>query len=69
MRNAPRQIDLDILFYGDEVVREDHLEIPHPRLHERAFVLRPLSELASERIHPKLKKTVKELLESLESNV
>ena len=68
VRNAPRPIDLDILFYGDEVVSGGPLEIPHPRLHERAFVLGPLAELASGKVHPKLKKTVKELLESLGSN-
>jgi len=64
-RNAPREIDLDILFYGDEVVEEEDLRIPHPRLHERLFVLEPLSELAPEKIHPRLKRTVKELLRGL----
>ena len=62
-RNAPREIDLDILFYGDRIVEERELQIPHPRLHERAFVLLPLSELAPELEHRILKKTVKELLE------
>lgn len=61
--NAPREIDLDILFYGDQMIDEPHLQIPHPRLQERAFVLEPLSELVPELIHPKLKKTMKELLE------
>lgn len=62
-RNTPREIDLDILFYGDEIVEQADLKVPHPRLHERAFVLAPLAELAPELVHPKLKKTIKELLE------
>jgi 2-amino-4-hydroxy-6-hydroxymethyldihydropteridine diphosphokinase len=62
--NAPREIDLDILFCGDQIVAEEKLKIPHPRLHERAFVLVPLVELAPEFIHPKMKKSVKELWES-----
>ena len=62
-RNAPREIDLDILFYGDEVIKEAGLEIPHPRLHERAFVLIPLCEIAPEVMHPVLKMPARELLE------
>ena len=46
VRFGPRRIDLDLLVYGDEVIRSDELEVPHPRLHERAFVLYPLAELA-----------------------
>ena len=63
--NAPRTLDLDILFYDREIVREPGLEIPHPRLHERAFVLGPLSELAPDFVHPVLKKTVTEILRCL----
>jgi len=45
-RNAPRTLDLDLLLYGDEVIATPTLQVPHPRLHERAFVLRPLAEVA-----------------------
>ncbi len=47
-RYGPRTLDLDLLLYGDHVVHEEHLTLPHPRLHERAFVLVPLAELASD---------------------
>lgn len=56
-----REIDLDLLLYGDRVAT-GHLEIPHPRLHERAFVLAPLAELAPEVVHPGLQLTAAELL-------
>ena len=46
VRNAPRTLDLDLLMYGTRVVREENLTLPHPRLHERAFVLLPLAEIA-----------------------
>ncbi len=61
-RWGPREIDLDLLFYGDLVVEEPSLILPHPRLHERIFVLLPLSELCETLFHPKLKKSIKELL-------
>jgi 2-amino-4-hydroxy-6-hydroxymethyldihydropteridine diphosphokinase len=63
IRFGPRLIDIDILFYDDLVVRTDRLEIPHPRLHERGFVLIPLKELAPDLVHPVLKSNVEELLQ------
>jgi 2-amino-4-hydroxy-6-hydroxymethyldihydropteridine diphosphokinase len=53
-RYGPRTIDLDLLLYGDEVIDEDGLKIPHPRLHERRFVLEPLADLAPQLVVPGL---------------
>lgn len=52
--NAPRTLDLDLLLYGQGVVQQSGLEVPHPRLHQRAFVLQPLLELAPQLAHPRL---------------
>jgi 2-amino-4-hydroxy-6-hydroxymethyldihydropteridine diphosphokinase len=64
-RWGPRAIDLDILFYGGEKIEEEGLQIPHPRLHERKFVLVPLKEIAPDLKHPILKKTISEILAEL----
>jgi 2-amino-4-hydroxy-6-hydroxymethyldihydropteridine diphosphokinase len=61
VRNGPRNIDIDILFYEQAVVDTRGLSIPHPRLHERRFVLEPMLELAPEWKHPVLDKTMSEL--------
>lgn len=65
--NAPRPIDIDILFYGDWIVNLPHLVIPHPRLDERAFVLVPLAEIAPDLVHPVSRSTVREMADRLGS--
>ena len=68
VRYGPRAVDLDILFYGDRVVSEEGLEIPHPRIAERLFVLAPLSEIRPDFVHPVLRKTVSEMASSLRTD-
>ncbi len=67
-RYGPRLIDLDILFYGQQVVALDNLSIPHPRLPERAFVLVPLAAIAPDLQHPTLHQTVSELLSAVDAS-
>jgi 2-amino-4-hydroxy-6-hydroxymethyldihydropteridine diphosphokinase len=62
MAKGPREIDLDILLYGNAVVKAPELEVPHPRLAERRFVLEPLAELAPEKRHPGTRRPMKEML-------
>lgn len=62
VRYVSRPIDLDILFFGEEVINNSQLEVPHPRMHERKFVLIPLNELIPSYIHPVLKQSIRELV-------
>jgi 2-amino-4-hydroxy-6-hydroxymethyldihydropteridine diphosphokinase len=62
VRFGPRVLDLDLIFYDDAVIITPMLEVPHPRMHERAFVLRPLCDIAAGVIHPVFGKSVRDLL-------
>lgn len=65
---GPRTLDIDILLYDNEVVNDDDLIIPHALMHERMFVLEPLSEIAADVKHPILNKTIAELMHDIKSN-
>jgi len=65
---GPRTIDLDILIFDDREMRTEELQIPHPLLHERQFVLIPFAEIDRDLVHPVLKKTIGELLENLKED-
>ena len=66
---AARIIDIDLLFLGAEVLKEDKLTLPHPRIHLRKFVLEPLSEIAGDLVHPIFEKSIDELLEACEDEL
>jgi len=68
-RFGPRIIDLDIILFQNLVLNTDQLEIPHPRMHERCFVLRPLCDIGADAIHPVLNKTPKQLLKKIEQQI
>jgi len=63
-----RTIDIDILYYGDQIIKSQYLEIPHPLIQKRRFILVPLSEILPCQIHPYLKKTNETLLEELDDD-
>jgi 2-amino-4-hydroxy-6-hydroxymethyldihydropteridine diphosphokinase len=64
-KKGPRTIDIDILLFGDTIIKSKELTIPHPAMHQRHFVLEPLAEIAPEVTHPALKKTIRELRDAL----
>lgn len=67
-RNAPRVIDLDLLLYGDVVMDERDAQIPHPRMHKRAFVLVPLADIAPDLRHPVSGRTAREMLDGVDTS-
>ena len=60
---GPRTMDIDILLFDDQIVSDDKLQVPHPLMHERMFVLKPLKEIAPHAIHPVLEKSIEDLFE------
>ncbi|TVL98642.1 MAG: 2-amino-4-hydroxy-6-hydroxymethyldihydropteridine diphosphokinase, partial [Candidatus Kuenenia stuttgartiensis] len=64
---GPRTIDIDILLFGDRIVEDDQLKIPHPLMHERIFVLEPLVEIAPDMVHPVLKKTILQIYQEFKT--
>ncbi len=65
-KNGPRVIDLDIILYGDQIIEQEGLIIPHPHVEERAFVLVPLADLAPDFVHPVLCKTIRQMEEEID---
>ena len=64
-RWGPREVDVDLLLYGDETITDPDLVVPHPRMTERRFVMEPAAEIAPEVVHPVLHLTLRELFEAL----
>lgn len=62
VKNGPRLIDIDILFYANQVIEQEGLKVPHPRIQDRRFVLEPLNEIAPKMVHPLFHKSISQLL-------
>lgn len=69
VKNGPRVIDIDLLFYKDELIYSDKLVLPHPEIQERKFVLKPLSEIMADQKHPIFGSTIAELLDECEDEL
>ncbi len=69
IRFGPRILDLDIIFYDNIIIDSKRLKIPHPRMHNRYFVLQPISDIETDFIHPVLKISIKSLIENLKSDI
>ncbi len=69
VRFGPRILDLDIIMYGNLISHSDRVTLPHPRMHKRCFVLKPLCDIAPNTVHPVLKKSFKELLSEVENDM
>ncbi len=67
IRNSPRLIDIDLLYFGDEIINSERLILPHPRIAERSFVLKPLAEIRGDLVLPNHTSSIAEMLESLNS--
>lgn len=66
---GPRLIDIDLLLYGNKIIDEERLKIPHPLMHTRLFVLEPLAEIAPNMVHPGLQKTILQLYQELQTSL
>lgn len=64
-KNAPRLLDLDLIAYNTDIIKEEGVFVPHSRMHNRAFVLKPLQEVAPQWVHPVLKRSVADLIKGL----
>ena len=67
-RYCSRTMDIDLMFYDDQVIQSERLTVPHPLMQEREFALRPMAEIAPHRLHPTLGRSIEQMLEDIEKN-